>query len=84
MTIADVPSLVVEGIAAGLHVTVGVGSRDEERALLERATASSVALFPLSAHYRARPRRHGFVLGFTRPAEHAWPAALRRLRAVLR
>lgn len=81
--LADAPSLTVQGIAAGLHVPVSVASPDEERALFERASASSVALFPLSLHYRTRPRAPGFVMGFTRPAEHAWPAALRRLRSVL-
>ena len=81
--LADTPALRVRGIAAGLHVTVDVASLDEERALFDRARAASVALLPLSFHYRSLQPEPGFVLGFTRPPAHAWPAALRRLRSVL-
>ena len=77
------PHLTVRGIAAGLHVTATVGSAEVEHELLRRAAESSVGLFPLSFHYRSQPARHGFVLGFTRPAQHAWTGALRRLRTVV-
>ena len=81
---AEAPAMRVRGIAAGLHVTAEVASADVERELTERAAASSFMLFPLSTHYRGTASRHGFVLGYTRSAEHAFGGALRRLKTFLR
>jgi GntR family transcriptional regulator / MocR family aminotransferase len=81
--LAGSPQLSVRGIAAGLHVTATVASPDRERALRQRAAEASVGLFPLSYHYGSMPAQHGFVFGFTRPPQHAWAGALRRLGAVL-
>lgn len=81
---ADAPQLAVVGVPAGLHVTAEVDTQDQERAMRGAAEAASVAVLPLSFHYVTTPSRSGLVIGYTRPAEHAFPAALRRLRKVLR
>ena len=82
-TLADAPHVSVHGIAAGLHVTATVPSPELERTVLQRATEQSVGLFPLSIHYGWQPARAGFAFGFTRPPQHAWSGALRRLRVAL-
>ena len=77
------PMLSVQGIAAGLHLTAQISSLSAERELGSQAKAASVALFPLSLHYRSAAAVPGFVIGFTRPPAHGWAGALRALRRVL-
>lgn len=60
-----------------------IASTGAERAIADRAAAAGIMLFRLSAHFRGEANVHGFVLGFTRSPDHAWPAALRRVRAAL-
>ncbi|HUP84467.1 MAG TPA: PLP-dependent aminotransferase family protein [Acidimicrobiales bacterium] len=81
--LADVRALSLRGLAAGLHVTAQVASLEAEQTVADHAAASGLALFRLSTHYGEAAKLHGIVFGFTRSPEHAWPSALRKLRAAL-
>jgi GntR family transcriptional regulator/MocR family aminotransferase len=73
----------VQGISAGLHVTMllpaGAPSEDE---LLASAAAASIAMHPLAVH-RITPGAPGVVIGYGRPPAHAFAAALDRLASFL-
>ncbi|WP_410571856.1 PLP-dependent aminotransferase family protein [Amycolatopsis sp. cmx-4-61] len=60
---ASMPSAVVHGAAAGLHLTVTFGSPVDDVALAAAALAEGVKVQPLSWH-RQRPGRPGLVLGY--------------------
>ncbi|HEX5781048.1 MAG TPA: PLP-dependent aminotransferase family protein [Solirubrobacteraceae bacterium] len=73
----------VSGIAAGLHVLAHLAERDE-REVIERAAERGLALEGLGAY--AAPGHSGppaLVIGYGRPPEHAYTAALARLDAAL-
>ena len=75
----------VTGIAAGLHAVVELPGADAERQLIARAAGHGLALQGLGS-YRAEGSdddRAGLVVGYGRPAEHAYTTALARLCAVL-
>ena len=69
------------GTAAGLHL---VAAMPGEAALAAAAAAAGVALTGLEPFWHGGPRPvEGLVLGYGAPAQHAFPEALRRLRAAL-
>jgi len=74
------------GIAAGLHVMIGLpaGGPSEED-VLRRAAAHGLALGELGSHWHS-PGDHpqGLVVGYGTPREGAYPAALDTLARVLR
>ena len=75
----------VTGIAAGLQAVVELPGADAERQLIARAAGHGLALQGLGS-YRAEGSdddRAGLVVGYGRPAEHAYTTALARLCAVL-
>ena len=75
----------VTGIAAGLHAVVELPRADAERQLITQAAGHGLALQGLGS-YRAEgvaDDRAGLVIGYGRPAEHAYTTALARLCAVL-
>jgi GntR family transcriptional regulator / MocR family aminotransferase len=75
----------VSGIAAGLQALLGLPDTDTERRLVTRATEHGLALQGLES-FRAHgvhANRAGLVIGYGRPAEHAYTTALARLCAVL-
>ena len=77
----------VHGVAAGLHLVVDLpGGPATERQVLARASACGVALAGLG-HFRApgagAHERGGLVIGYARPAGHAYEAALEALLAAL-
>jgi GntR family transcriptional regulator / MocR family aminotransferase len=75
----------VTGIAAGLHAVLELPGPDTERRLVTRASGHGLALMGLES-FRApgtSDDRAGLVIGYGRPAEHAYTAALARLCAVL-
>jgi len=75
----------VTGIAAGLHAVLELPRADAERQLISRAAGHGLALQGLGS-YRADGAdddRAGLVIGYGRPAEHAYTTALARLCAVL-
>jgi GntR family transcriptional regulator / MocR family aminotransferase len=75
----------VTGIAAGLHAVAELPGARAERQLVGQAARHALALQGL-ADYRApgaADDRAGLVIGYGRPAEHAYTTALARLCAVL-
>jgi GntR family transcriptional regulator/MocR family aminotransferase len=57
------PSARVHGVAAGLHLLVGLPDGVDDRVVADRALAAGVALQPLSYH-RLRPGPPGLVIGY--------------------
>ncbi len=81
----DVPDLTLSGIAAGLHLTALLpAAGPSEAELVRRAARRSVALFGLGSHWCGDARGEGLVLGFGRPPQHRFPAAVDQLIAILR
>ncbi len=80
------PGWRVSGIAAGLHAVLEFSRTSREADIIARAADRGLAIDGL-ASYRARgeaaPADAGLVIGYARPPEHAYTAALARLRAVL-
>lgn len=60
---ADLPSAVVHGAAAGLHLTITFDADVDDVAVAAAALAEGVKVQPLSWH-RQRPGRPGLVLGY--------------------
>jgi GntR family transcriptional regulator / MocR family aminotransferase len=60
---AELPSAVVHGAAAGLHLTITFDAEVDDVAVAAAALAEGVKVQPLSWH-RLRPGRPGLVLGY--------------------
>ena len=74
----------VSGIAAGLHVVVDLPTAADEDRAVARAEQHGLALSGLGWYDLARRGdRAGLVIGYARPPEHAYAAAIARLCAVL-
>lgn len=75
----------VSGISAGLHANLEFDHNDLECFVTARASRHGVAVSGLSEFTApgASGRRAGLVVGYGRPPEHAFTAALARLTAVL-
>ena len=84
--LAGVGPDLVAGIPAGLQAPVrlppgGPGEQD----LIAAAAADGLALEGLSEHWHdARDRPQGLLIGFSKPSERAYPAAVALLAQVLR
>ena len=78
------PQVRVTGIAAGLHALLRLPGDQSEDEIVASAAGHGLAVEGL-ASYRATPDRHGpaLVVGYGRPPDHAFTAALARLCAVL-
>jgi GntR family transcriptional regulator / MocR family aminotransferase len=78
------PGVEVTGIAAGLHAVLRLAAGGSEAGLVSGAAAHGLAVEGL-ASYHTGGASHGpaLVVGYGRPAEHAFTAALARLSAVL-
>lgn len=77
--------LVVDGIAAGLHVMLRLSPNGPgEQEIIDRAAANGLALDGLGRHWH-EPGGHpqGVIVGYGTPTEHAYPAALDVLARVL-
>ena len=61
------PDARVHGVAAGLHLVVGLPDGVDDAAVAERALAAGVAVQPLSYH-RLRPGPPGLVIGYAATA----------------
>jgi len=75
----------VEGVAAGLHVTIMLpDGGPSERDVLRCAQERGLALDGLGGYWH-RPGRHpqGVIVGYSTPSESAYPAALDALIRVL-
>ena len=82
---AEIPEATVHGIAAGLHATVRLPKRYDERAIHEEARRQGIAIGVLG-DYRIRPRRTlpTILLGYARCAEPTIEAGVRDLARVIR
>jgi GntR family transcriptional regulator/MocR family aminotransferase len=80
-----VPEVRVSGIAAGLHALVELPAGRGEEALVARAAERGLAVSGLAAFATGSPRerRAALVVGYGKPPEHAFTAAVARLVAVL-
>jgi GntR family transcriptional regulator/MocR family aminotransferase len=82
----QVPALRLQGIAAGLHaVALLPEDGPSEQQALAHAAARSVALEGLSRFYwhTAPPPTQGLVIGYAKPPQHAFAAALDLLTGML-
>ncbi|GAA4204882.1 MocR-like pyridoxine biosynthesis transcription factor PdxR [Actinocatenispora rupis] len=70
------------GIAAGMHAYLPLSAADETR-VLDRAEAYGLALGALGTHWHGAPAGHGVIVGYTTPAQSAYPAAIDALARVL-
>jgi GntR family transcriptional regulator / MocR family aminotransferase len=77
-------SLRIIGAEAGIHLTVELTDRRDDRLIAERAARHKLWLWPLSPTYICSPARHGFILGFGNTTVEAIPAAVRLLKTILR
>ncbi len=71
----------IAGVAAGLHITARLPpGHGDEAALLRRAASHSIGVSALSSHrFDPTAGDPGLVLGYSRPADHAYAEALARL-----
>jgi len=78
------PATRLTGIAAGLHALAELPGHDSEAAVIARAARHGVAVDGLAA-YTATGYERGpaLVIGYGRPAEHAFTTAIGRLCAAL-
>jgi GntR family transcriptional regulator/MocR family aminotransferase len=74
----------IAGTAAGLHALLELRAGRSEANVIARAAERGLALEGLGA-YRTGAHRHGpaLVVGYATPPEHAFTAALARLKAAL-
>ena len=78
------PAVRLTGIAAGLHALAELPGHDGEAGVIARAAGHGVAVEGL-ASYTAPGHERGpaLVVGYGRPAEHAFTTAVSRLCAAL-
>ncbi|HET9322315.1 MAG TPA: PLP-dependent aminotransferase family protein [Gaiellaceae bacterium] len=80
----QLPELPVEGVAAGVHMLLGLPSGVSDRAIAEAAAAEGIRVPPLS-WFRVEPSGEGgLVVGYGRLHESAVGPAARALAAVIR
>ena len=81
--LASLPGHEISGIAAGLHALAHLRGMSEREAV-ERAAERGLAIEGLGAYAAAgRSGPPALVIGYGRPPEHAYTAALARLAAAL-
>jgi GntR family transcriptional regulator/MocR family aminotransferase len=76
------PDLIVEGVAAGLHVAVRLPPGVTERTVVDAAAARGVAVATVGEH-AVQPRPPALVLGYARLPEAGLRAAARELVAAI-
>jgi GntR family transcriptional regulator/MocR family aminotransferase len=81
----QVPEARISGIAAGLHALVELPAGVREDDVVARAGERGLALQGLGKYaYGAHTHPSALVVGYAKPPEHAYTAAVARLVAVLR
>src|SRR5215472_7621993 len=81
---SDVPAVRLTGIAAGLQAVAELGWHVSEGDVVARAAGHGVAVEGLGGYAAgAHERAPALVVGYGRPAEHAFTAAVGRLCAAL-
>jgi GntR family transcriptional regulator/MocR family aminotransferase len=71
--------VMVEGIAAGLHILVRLPQEIDDAAVAARAEGDGVRVAPLSRYSHAGRAGAGLLIGYGRIHERALPAAIRAL-----
>lgn len=77
------PWLTVGDGQAGLHLMARLTSNLGEATVLAACDRASVGLLGLVTHHGSTAAGPGFAIGFSRPSDHHFPAALDRFGAVL-
>jgi GntR family transcriptional regulator/MocR family aminotransferase len=81
--LAEVTSVPLQGIAAGMHALLPLASAAEERRLIEAGRRLGLQLTGLHGndywHDARGERQAALILGYAAPPAHAWPAALASL-----
>ncbi len=78
------PAVRLTGIAAGLHALAELPGHESESGVIARAARHGVAVDGLAAYTAAgHERGAALVIGYGRPAEHAFTTAVSRLCAAL-
>jgi GntR family transcriptional regulator/MocR family aminotransferase len=79
------PEVRISGIAAGLHALVELPVPVPEEDIVARAAERGLALSGLGAYaHGSHTHAPALVVGYAKPPEHAFTAAVARLAAVLR
>ncbi|HEX9031210.1 MAG TPA: PLP-dependent aminotransferase family protein [Streptosporangiaceae bacterium] len=80
----EAPEVRLTGIAAGLHALAELPPRETEAGVIARAASHAVAIEGLGGYTAAGYERGpALVVGYARPAEHAFTTAVSRLCAAL-
>ncbi|HEX4281012.1 MAG TPA: PLP-dependent aminotransferase family protein [Solirubrobacteraceae bacterium] len=80
-----VPAVRISGIAAGLHALLELPAGVGEEDVVARAAERGLSLQGLGQYaYDTHTHRPALVVGYAKPPEHAYTAAVARLVAVLR
>ncbi len=79
------PEVRISGIAAGLHALVELPAPVREQDIVARAAERGLALQGLGAYaHGSHTHAPALVVGYAKPPQHAFTAAVARLAAVLR
>ncbi|NNJ63577.1 MAG: PLP-dependent aminotransferase family protein [Dactylosporangium sp.] len=78
------PEAPIEGIAAGLHLVVGLPEGVDDRRVVERAEACGLGPLALSAlHAEAAHRRSGLVIGYAGHSADQLTSAIERMVTII-
>jgi GntR family transcriptional regulator/MocR family aminotransferase len=78
------PQVAVTGIAAGLQALLSLPGGHSEDDIIAQAATRGLAIDGLASYHTGGPQRGpALVIGYGRPADHAFTTALARLGAVL-
>ena len=78
------PELPIEGVAAGMHLLLGLPPGVSDTAITEEAQRAGIAVTPLSAFQLAPSAAAGLVIGYGRLHESAIESATDALAKVIR
>jgi GntR family transcriptional regulator/MocR family aminotransferase len=73
----------IAGDAAGMHLTLFLSGRRNDRAIVAKAAQQALYLSPLSDLYAGSSPQQGLVLGFGNTRANQIPAAVRQLKKLL-
>jgi GntR family transcriptional regulator/MocR family aminotransferase len=73
----------VTGDGAGAHIVLWPRTRDSEEAIIARAAADGVGVYPVSPYFLKRNPRVGLMLGYSRMNESEIREGVRRLGAAI-
>jgi GntR family transcriptional regulator / MocR family aminotransferase len=73
----------VTGDGAGAHVALWPKKRQSESSLIARAAERGVGIYGMSQYFLGKPRRTGFLLGYSRMNEEEIREGVRRLSQIL-